>query len=787
MKRGISFLLCLFALTACKSKSTEQGVIVNVLNPSAVAGIVRLSVSASNGGPPDTLFFPTTAQTAPIAFPTAFSVTMPASRSGEVDLAIDGLDSFGAVVANATTFAVLQAGNFVPTTVKLQPGAASGTDGGAEAGGTVGVDGGTGSGSGGASTTGGTTGGGGQSGFGGLGTTGDASDRDGSPSTGGASGNDGGPSTGSGGTSTGDSAAGGTTGIGGASGGSSGTNNGGSAKGGSSGTNNGGSAKGGSSGTNSGGSAKGGSSGTNSGGSSGTNNGGSSAGGTTGGGTGGSNAGGSTSTGTNPPGWYTTSDWGITSVDWHGCVWTGVDSTVSGSTTSISPKDFTAATTEGGPYEVTGSVFNDYNSVALLGFDLNDTPKGGATQCGNVKRDPTADGPPAVTMPSSATGFAINWSAAKLPADFRIQIQGVKGASDATNRWCASVSGANGPSFVPFSSFSTTCWNTTGTQYNNEPISAVAFLVPGTTSAAKPFDITVVGFAPGTSEADAPGKQQECGTKTGTVGTTSLLSDATKATDASAERTAVSGTDCKTYIINNNNWGQESSTYQALDYVGNSFTVNVTSGSGGGANMVSFPSIYIGANGNIGVGDAYNTWKDSGLPKKISEMNSAKSTFQWSGGNSGNYNAAYDIWFSKKSPTAGDYNDGISGFIMIWTFKPSSSEPIGGGNTKRDATIDGKSYTVWRGNRNATATGTDGAGRPVISYVANTTNNNFSSDLKLFFDDAVTNGAADMAAGSGITQAFDSSWYLTDVFAGFEIWNGSDAKGLKDTFTCVIE
>jgi hypothetical protein len=631
-----------------------------------------------------------------------------------------------------------------------------------------------------------------------------------SSSTTNGSGGAGGNNNGTGGSSSGGSS--GTT-----NGGSSGSNNGGSAKGGSSGTggsssNTGGSAKGGSSGTggsssNTGGSAKGGSSGTggssssnggssgtnnggssgtNNGGSSGTNNGGSSAGGTSGG-TGGSAAGGSTSTGTNPPGWFTTSDWGVNSVDWHGCVWTGVDSTVSGSTTSISPKDFTAATTEGGPYEVTGSVFNDYNSVALLGFDLNDTPKGDATQCSNAKRDPTADGPPAVTMPSSATGIAVNWSAAKLPADFRIQIQGVKGASDATNRWCASVSGANGPSFVPFSSFSTTCWNTTGTKYNNEPISAVAFLVPGTTSAAKPFDITVVGFAPGTGVDAAPGKQQGCGTKSGTVGTTSLLSDATKAKDASTERTSVSGTDCKTYIINNNNWGQESTSYQALDYVGNSFTVNVTSGSGGGANVVSFPSIYIGANGNIGVGDAYNTWKDSGLPKKISEMKSAKSTFQWSGGNSGNYNAAYDIWFAKTSPTAGSYNDGISGFIMIWTFKPGSSQPIGDSGKTRAATIDGKGYHVWRGNRNATATGTDGAGRPVISYVADSTNNNFSSDLKLFFDDAVKNASDDMSNGSGITQAFSSDWYLTDVFAGFEIWNGSDAKGLKDTFTCVIE
>ena len=600
--------------------------------------------------------------------------------------------------------------------------------------------------------------------------------------------NTGGSSTG--GTSTGGSSAKGGSSTGGSSTGGS------SAKGGSStgGSSTGGSSTGGSStgGSSTGGSSTGGSS------TGGASTGGSSTGGSSTGGssTGGSSTGGSSASGANPPGWYTTKDWSVSSVDWHGCVWTGVDcksscpagiTAVPGSTTSVTPADFTAASKEGGPYQVTGSVFNDYNSVALLGFDLNDTPKGDPQQCSNAKRNPAADGPPAVTMPAGATGIAINWSAAKLPTDFRIQIQGVKGATDPTNRWCASIPGANGPSFVPFSSFSTTCWNTTGTKYNNEPISGVAFLVPGTTTAAKPFDITVVGFAPGTSVTQAPGPPAACGTKTGTVGSTSLLSDATKATDASTERTAVSGTDCKTYIINNNNWGQETSTYQALDYVGNSFTINVSSGSGGGANVVSFPSIYIGGNGNIGVGGAYNTWTDSGLPKQISAIKSAKSTFQWSGGNSGNYNAAYDIWFAKSPPTAGGYNDGVSGLLMIWTFKPGSSEPIGGGNPKRNATIDGKAYTVWRGNRAATAAGTDGPGRPVISYVANSTNNNFSSDLKLFFDDAVANGAADMAAGSGITQAFSNSWYLTDVFAGFEIWNGGDAKGLKDTFTCVIQ
>ncbi len=75
-------------------------------------------------------------------------------------------------------------------------------------------------------------------------------------------------------------------------------------------------------------------------------------------------------------------------------------------------------------------------------------------------------------------------------------------------------------------------------------------------------------------------------------------------------------------------------------------------------------------------------------------------------------------------------------------------------------------------------TGTDGAGRPVISYVISGASlPSLSFDLKDFIDDAVT--AKDTQ--NGITQAFSNTWYLTDVFAGFEIWSGGDATGLKST------
>ena len=201
------------------------------------------------------------------------------------------------------------------------------------------------------------------------------------------------------------------------------------------------------------------------------------------------------------------------------------------------------------------------------------------------------------TIPSSATGIAVNWSAKIAPVTaFRIQIQGVKGATDPTARWCATITDASGPSFVKFSDFYPSCWyvgvasQNPGTAYASQSIDAVVFLVPGTITAKAPFDFTIVGFAPGTSVADAPGKVAACGTTTGTVGSTTQLSGQASI-DAATQRAAVTGTDRKKYINNNNNWGNESGTYQSLSYTGNSFTDTVTSSSGGGANVVSFPSL----------------------------------------------------------------------------------------------------------------------------------------------------------------------------------------------------
>ena len=493
--------------------------------------------------------------------------------------------------------------------------------------------------------------------------------------------------------------------------------------------------------------------------------------------------GGGTGTGTAPAGYYYTKDWNVTSVDWHGCVWTGIDSTVTGSTTTITPKDFTTVT-EGGPYHVTGTVYNDYNAVALLGFNLNEAITG-STQCVYNAAAATQAGPPAITTNLSAyKGIAVNWSAAKAPpTSFRIQIQGVDGATNAAHRWCQTITDTQGPSFAPFTAFYPSCWSTTapGTAFNpaTDTIDAVVFLVPGTVAQTAPFDFTIVGFAPGNDKTAAPGPTAACGTTAGTLGST------TASQAASMQRAAISGTDCKKYVVFNNNWGQPTSTTQLINYTGNSFTVqSSTAATSGNGVPGSFPSVFIGANGDI-AGGTYNTWADSGLPKQISAIGTANTSFAWSGGTSGgDYNATYDVWFASSPPTAGSYNDAPAGFIMVWLYKPGSRSPIGA--VRRTATIAGHTWNVWVGPRGTTSTGATDANRPVVSYVAQDSPvASLSFDLKAFMNDAVTNGAADKSSG-GTSTAFSSSWYLTDVFAGFEIWSGGNAAGLKDTFSCVI-
>ena len=457
--------------------------------------------------------------------------------------------------------------------------------------------------------------------------------------------------------------------------------------------------------------------------------------------------------GEGPPGY-------LVQKSWHGCSWTGKEMT---GATTITPMDFVAKP-PADAFCVSGSVGPTYESVALLGFNVNEAPP---ASCAFKPADTTVL--PAVTP--TGTGIAVNFVKKGTDTSFtlRVQIQGPNGATSAADRWCATVVETQGKVFVPYTSFTPSCWETTeakrGTPYAKQPISAVVFNVPGKLTAT-PYDYCVNGFADGATAADAPDGPAVAGDQKGTVGIANVNPDG----DFARAKVVVDG---KSYLIQNNNWGNPSGTDLILSYVNNSF--KITSGSGSGASApASFPSIYIGNNGNTANG-VYSTKSNDGLPVQISAIKSLPSTLRYSG-STGSFNATYDIWFAN-SPPAAEYKDGINGFIMIWLRDPSGKQPIGSVMAS-NVMVAGQPWNVWVGPRGDGPAGYNNA--PVVSFVNPAEDNDSRAqsfkdvDLKAFFTAAASYGIG-------------SSMYLTDVFGGFEIWSGGSGGNLGvDEFKAVV-
>ena len=245
--RRILLGLVLLALACKGSGGSSQDVVLVQVNAPGLDGITHLNVTFTNNGASATRSYPETATSAPIAFPTNLSATMPSSRTGTIDVSIDGLDAQNTITARGHNSNDLVSGGQDDITVTLAA-FRPGTGGNSGQGGATATGGATAGAGGGATATGGGTGGAG-------GAKGGATGAGGGPSTGtggtggakgGATGAGGGPSTGTGGTAAvGGGAAGIDAGVAGANGGSGGT----SAQAGSGGGSSGASAAGGSGGT----------------------------------------------------------------------------------------------------------------------------------------------------------------------------------------------------------------------------------------------------------------------------------------------------------------------------------------------------------------------------------------------------------------------------------------------------------------------------------------------------------------------------------------------------------
>ncbi len=114
---------------------------------------------------------------------------------------------------------------------------------------------------------------------------------------------------------------------------------------------------------------------------------------------------------------------------------------------------------------------------------------------------------------------------------------------------------------------------------------------------------------------------------------------------------------------------------------------------------------------------------------------------------------AYDIWFNQTPTTTGQPNGSE---LMVWLNRNGSVQPFGS-QVASNVTLDGHTYNIWEGTQSSWDTVTYEMTSPATS-VANLDVGTLAQDM----------------VSRGYTQ---SSWYLIDVEAGFELWQGG--AGLK--------
>jgi hypothetical protein len=426
----------------------------------------------------------------------------------------------------------------------------------------------------------------------------------------------------------------------------------------------------------------------------------------------------------------------FTSGTWKGFAWTATFGT--GST--IAPASFEGVATW--PICAKGTVAGvaDGSNGAMLGWNLN--------------QEPTTDAPLATVTPSKM-GVSVNIKAT-VAAQLRLQIQAADGADNAMHRWCAEIGTGGDNIFVPYSSFNTECWpGGEGVAYDGTtPISQVIIQVPSAETNVN-FDFCVNSIA-----------ETDMGGMAGTGCDLSAMTSGSALTGtlASSNKFQRVATNTGSPVINvqNNIFG--SGGQYDISYNGPSFTIANFSGSAptSGAPM-GYPSLFIGSAG----GDGQATG-GSNLAKQVSALTDIPTAWRWSGSGT-EFNVAYDVWFS---PTAGDGGKDSRSFLMVWFHKTANvfAEGEGEQHSGGQATINGKSFSTYVSQQFE--------GRPIISYVATSTINEWSFDLNDFITDAKTRTSTAQA-----TAVINNNLYLTNVFAGFEVWSG--VSNLKTDKFCI--
>ncbi len=192
-----------------------------------------------------------------------------------------------------------------------------------------------------------------------------------------------------------------------------------------------------------------------------------------------------------------------------------------------------------------------------------------------------------------------------------------------------------------------------------------------------------------------------------------------------------------------NGWGPNFESH-TVSWNGTSFTVeNMQGTEGNNYEPASYPTVFCGEYSSDRSGEC-------GLPAAISSITSLKTGWSWRPNeNTGEYNAAYDIWVGN-GPSIGSF----SGYLMVWFRDPPGQQPAG---TRVEqgitvANVEGQ-WDLWTGTVN---------NRPIINWTRSVGRDTLQMEFDVmdFVRDAQSRGLE--IPGT----------HILSVAVGFEIWNG---------------
>lgn len=191
------------------------------------------------------------------------------------------------------------------------------------------------------------------------------------------------------------------------------------------------------------------------------------------------------------------------------------------------------------------------------------------------------------------------------------------------------------------------------------------------------------------------------------------------------------------YTIQNNVWG--ATTAQCINVPStNSTAWSVTRADHSQGSVAAYPSIFKGCHW----GDCTS---NSGMPIRVSEVNTAPFSWNVSRISNGVWNIAAEAWFSPIADSTDGYNGGAE--LMIW-LDYQGMQPAG--SQVGTASIGGATWQVWYSN----------IGWNYIAYQRVGAVSSINADLKSFINDAMSRGY------------IQNSWYLHDLEAGTELMTG---------------